>query len=183
MNNGHSNFDAIQQITELELLVAFTDLTGFSRLLQSTLSQKVAQLLEGHFELVGDLVYEHGGKLVKCLGDATLSVFPETGVNNGVLCMHTLKQRSDQWFAGQGYDCPLRIAMHYGPVVCGPLGPRQDKRFDILGPTVNTAVTLKTYDISLTPQVFRRLEPETRKLFKKHTPPVRYIPVNSPHRE
>jgi adenylate cyclase len=183
MNHTPFNFDAIEQMTELELLVAFTDLSGFTRLMQSNSSQVVAQLLNTHFELVGDLVHEAGGRVVKVMGDATLSVFPASAVDPGVRALHTVKQRSDQYFAGQGYNCPLRVALHVGPVLCGRLGPRQDKRFDILGETVNTAVTLKSYDIALTPEVFRKLEPATRQLFKKHTPPVRYIPIDSPHRD
>ena len=183
MNNSPFDLAAIEQMTELELLVAFTDLSGFMRLVQSTPSQVVAQLLDTHFELVGDLVHEAGGKVVKGMGDATLSVFPASAVDQGVRALHTVKQRSDQYFTGQGYNCPLRVAMHFGPVLCGRFGPRQDKRFDILGETVNTAVTLKSYDISLTAEVFRKLEPTTRQLFKKHTPPVRYIPVDSPHRD
>jgi hypothetical protein len=37
--------------------------------------------------------------------------------------------------------------------------------------------------MALSPQAFRKLEPETRKLFKKHTPPVTYIPVEERHRD
>ena len=34
---------------------------------------------------------------------------------------------------------------------------------------------------TLTPQAFRQLNPDTRKLFKKHTPPVTYIPLEELH--
>ena len=36
---------------------------------------------------------------------------------------------------------------------------------------------------AMTPEAFRKLGPETRKLFKKHTPPVVYIPIEQPHRD
>jgi hypothetical protein len=42
---------------------------------------------------------------------------------------------------------------------------------------------LKTQGFAITPEVFRKLTPETRKLFKKHTPPVTYIPIGHPHRD
>jgi hypothetical protein len=49
--------------------------------------------------------------------------------------------------------------------------------------TVNIAATLKSNDLAITPQLFRRLNPDTRKLFKKHTPPITYIPVNESHQD
>lgn len=65
--------------------------------------------------------------------------------------------------------------------MAGPIGTRNDKRLDVFGETVNIAAMLKANGIAITPQVFRKLEPETRKLFKKHTPPVTYIPVEERH--
>jgi len=65
----------------------------------------------------------------------------------------------------------------------GPLGTRDDKRRDVLGATVNTMFMLKTTGFAMTPEAFRKLAPETRKLFKKHTPPVVYIPTEQPHRD
>jgi len=35
---------------------------------------------------------------------------------------------------------------------------------------------------AMTPQVFRQLSAESRKAFKKHTPPVSYIPVAAQRR-
>jgi hypothetical protein len=33
----------------------------------------------------------------------------------------------------------------------------------------------------MTPEVFRKLAPETRKPFKKHTPAIRYLALADPH--
>jgi hypothetical protein len=65
----------------------------------------------------------------------------------------------------------------------GPLGTRDDKKTDVLGSTVNTLFLLKVSGFALTPEAFRKLTPETRKLFKKHTPPVFYIPTTQLHRD
>ena len=43
------------------------------------------------------------------------------------------------------------------------------------GKTVNVAATLPSTGLAITPAVFRSLQPETRTLFKKHTPPISYI--------
>ena len=75
----------------------------------------------------------------------------------------------------------IHVKVHFDPVICGPIGTRTDKRFDVYGYTVNTAATLKSNGFAMTPQVFRKLRADTRKLFKKHTPPIRYIPLESRH--
>jgi hypothetical protein len=42
---------------------------------------------------------------------------------------------------------------------------------------VNTAATLESRNFALSAQAFRKLGPAARKAFRKHTPPVTYIPV------
>ena len=85
--------------------------------------------------------------------------------------------------AGRGVACRQHIRIHFGPMCSGLLGTRDDKRLDIIGSTVNTMFMLKSTGFAMTPEAFRKLGPETRKLFKKHTPPVVYIPIEQPHRD
>ena len=71
------------------------------------------------------------------------------------------------------------IQAHFGPVVAGLYGPAGDQRFDVLGMTVNTAARLESRGVSLSVDTFRKLSPETRRRFQKHTAPTVYIPVGS----
>ncbi len=71
--------------------------------------------------------------------------------------------------------------MHTGTVIAGPLGARGDKRFDVIGDTVNVAARLQTRSFAMSAEVFRLLSPEARKSFKKHTPPITYIPLDAAH--
>lgn len=63
------------------------------------------------------------------------------------------------------------------PSMCGLFGPQGDKRFDVIGGQVNAAARLPTRGLALSVEAFRALSPSTRERFKKHTPPVTYIPV------
>ena len=74
------------------------------------------------------------------------------------------------------------IKAPFGPVICGKIGSRTEKRFDVFGQTVHTAALLNSNGLAITPEVFRKLQRETRKAFKRHTPPVTYIPVEERHR-
>ena len=42
---------------------------------------------------------------------------------------------------------------------------------------MNVAAALPSSGLAVTPAVFRSLQAETRKLFKKHTQPISYIDV------
>jgi hypothetical protein len=52
----------------------------------------------------------------------------------------------------------------------------------VIGKAVNTAAALDASGVTLSVAAFRKLGPELRRRFKKHTPPVSYIRSEDPHR-
>ena len=177
-----SVFDSIKTPRQMSLLVAFFDLTNFTGFSRSQTSQQIFKTLSEYYEFSGDIIETAGGKVIKFIGDAGLMVFAEDDVNRGVLALKSLQDSGDGWLAQHNVPSRNIIKVHFGPVCCGPLGTHIDKRFDIIGETVNIAATLKSNGFAITPQVFRQLDAGTRKLFKKHTPPIIYIPVDEPHK-
>ena len=171
----------VSPIQETDLLVAFADLTQFARFSRGISDIELFRTMNDYFELVGVIVAEGGGTVIKFIGDAGLFVFPHEGVDAGVRALHRLQTEGDAWLETRGLPCRHQIKAHFGPVVLGPIGARGTKRLDVYGQTVNTAALLKGQGLSITSQVFRKLAPATRKRFKKHTPPVTYIPVQQRH--
>lgn len=179
-----SNLHDITGPQKQELLVAFFDLTRFLRFSQSHTDYEVVEMLSGYYELVGDIIDDAGGTVVKFIGDAGLLAFPAERAQQGVLALKHLKDTGDIWLCDHdASSCQAIIKAHFGPVICTQIGTRTDKRFDIFGETVCTAATLPSSGLALTAQVFRKLDTSTRKMFKKHTPPVTYIPVDEPHKD
>ena len=160
-------FDEITSLQEIELLVAFFGLTGLTRFARDPQLQEVFDTLSAYFEFVGDIIEDSGGKVVKFIGDEGLIVYPADNVNGGVLALMTLKDSGDAWLAERNMPCRNIVQVHFGPVVCGLIGTRSDKSFDVYGETVNIAAKLKSYSFALTPQVFGRLDVATQKLFEK----------------
>ena len=75
------------------------------------------------------------------------------------------------------------VKAHFGQVVAGEFGARSEKRFDLLGKTVNTAAILVgSGGVTLSTEAFRKLGPELRRRFKKHSAPVTFIRSEDPHR-
>ncbi len=164
-------------------LVACSDLTGYAKHAAKKSEEEIFQLLSDYYELVGDVIAPAQGKVIKFMGDAALILFPEEHSDIGVQALLQLQSQGDAFLAERGVACRHHIRVHFGSMCAGPLGTRDDKRVDILGSTVNTMFMLKSTGFAMTPEAFRKLAPNTRKLFKKHTPPVAYIPIEQPHRD
>jgi len=63
----------------LEATIAFVDLASFTSLAQVHGDEVAAEILDRFDELVRELLEEHGGTLVKQIGDAAMVVFTEPG--------------------------------------------------------------------------------------------------------
>ena len=167
----------------VDFAVAFCDLTLFARASTQRSPEEMMSTISTLAEMTGHFVEGAGGKVIKFIGDASLTVFPEGKIDDGLLALQQLKLQTDAWLSEQSLSSRMHIKVHIGPVAYGLVGTKDDKRADVIGDTVNIAATLKSNGISITPQVFRKLSSETRKLYKKHTPPIRYIPIEEAHRD
>ena len=167
--------------TELPLLVSFCDLTQYHRFSRTLEPRANFDFISEYYEFTGDVLEPAGGTIIKFIGDAVLVVFPEERLQDGVLALLRLKIEGDRWLTDR--DCPCRhyVKAHFGPVWCGPVGTRSSEVFDVFGEVVNTAAILHSNGFAITPQVFRKLDAATRKAFKKHTPPITYIPTEESH--
>jgi adenylate cyclase len=173
----------VSDFSEGPLLIAFTDFTRFAVEAERRADPELARVMDAYYQLAGGIVTGGGGRIVKFIGDATLAVFPPEAIDRGVEALLALKDASDQLMIDRGWDCRLTVKVHFGPVVAGDFGPVSDKRFDILGKTVNVTARLQVSGVALSVEAFRQLGPEMRRRFKKHTPPVTYIRVQDSHRQ
>ena len=161
--------------SETPQLIVFVDLTRFAAQSQRVDDVEIADTLDAFYEQVDASVQGAGGRVVKCMGDAVLIAFDEAHVDRGVESLLSLKEAVDHSMAQRGWACRLVVKAHFGTVVAGPFGRAGDKRYDVIGKTVNVAATLEATGVALSVAAFRKLEPALRRRFKKHTPPVTYI--------
>lgn len=166
----------------IQALVACSDLTGYARLTGKLSDGEIFNFLSDYYEFVGETIAPANGRVIKFMGDATLMTFPELQADSGVQSLLALQQEGDKFLSSRGISCRHHIRAHFGPLHQGELGTRTDKRLDVIGSTVNTIFLLKASEFAITPEAFRKLKPETRKFFKKHTPPVAYIPLSVSHK-
>jgi adenylate cyclase len=168
-----------EQRTEVPLLVAFIDLTRYTVESRQRSDLETADVLDRYYHRVAAMAESSGGIVVKYIGDAALVVWPEVHTDRGVEAVLTFKHEIDGWFESHGWGSQAHVKLGFGPVVAGPFGPRRS--FDVIGSTVNATARLSSPGVALSVAAFRKMGPELRKRFKKHTPPVTYIRTEDKH--
>ena len=168
---------------EREVLIAFCDLTLFTRSMVKKTSLEVYSFISEFYKTTGDQIESAGGYVIKFVGDEVLCMFPVDRIDDGIMALRLLKQKLDQEYENRGLPMRFIVKAHFGPVAIGLLGTRTDKRLDIMGQHVNLCARLESHGFAITPEAFRKLKAETRKFFKKHTPAIRYIPVEEAHKD
>lgn len=113
---------------EVDLAILFTDLVEFSAWALEAGDEAVIELIGNVEEATEAAVTEHGGEVVKTLGDGTMAVFsePGDGVRAALAALAAVGKLDCQ-----GYSPQLRAGLHLGR-------PRR-VRGDYLGVDVNVA--------------------------------------------
>lgn len=96
---------------ERELAIVFTDLVGFSKWALGAGDERTLELLRDVGEAVEPPVKEHGGEVVKRLGDGMMAVFGEP--DDALGAVFEARDRLARVEAA-GYDPRMRAGMHVG---------------------------------------------------------------------
>ena len=118
-----------------EYAIAFSDLSGYTRLaeIDEVEAMTLAAILHRNARIVAD---RHGGRVVKTIGDAVMSVFPNA--SSGLSAMVALHGGYNAECAGRDSDAlPIHSGLHVGEVVIARDG-------DVFGASVNLAARLQT---------------------------------------
>ncbi|HOD38916.1 MAG TPA: adenylate/guanylate cyclase domain-containing protein [Candidatus Wallbacteria bacterium] len=173
-----SFFDSIDAPVETDLLVSFFDLTNFVKITNSHSGLELFGLLSDFYEMTDRIIRENGGRIIKFIGDAGLIVFEPQNADRGVKALMRLQKDSETFFESRKVHTRLIVKAHFGSAACGKICSGGGRRLDVFGETVNTAATLASKGFAISPQAFRKLSAETRKLFHKLTPPITYVITN-----
>lgn len=138
---------------ELEAVIGFTDLRGFTRFSSESSSAAVVQKLTTFFSAVHEAVSSHGGEVLKFMGDGAMFVFPISGHSKAVACQRALKAMdalrsslpSNVSDAPDGAPDVFRFAtaLHPGTVLYGNIGSVDRLDFTVLGSAVNQTARME----------------------------------------
>ena len=126
-------------------LVDLRDFTATSEVLPGP---DLIQLLNEYFELMAGPVEDHGGEILKFIGDAMLAIFPiaddldrdracRTALASAKQALARLDETNAARIARGDKPMELGLALHTGPVMYGNIGAPERLDFTVIGPAVN----------------------------------------------
>jgi adenylate cyclase len=145
--------------------IMLADFRAFTALTEREDPVNVVGLLDEHFDAVGEPVSQHGGEILKFIGDGFLAIFPvaEPGGSPGATCARALAAAEQALAANHALNARRRaaglseldvdLALHFGEVVYGNVGTSRRLDFTVIGRTVNETSRIE----ELCDEVGRRL--------------------------
>lgn len=144
--------DDDMQIRWRDIAVIFTDITGFTSLVESAVPEVLAQLLNEYVGGLTDVVFAHEGTVAKVIGDAIQVLFNAPGdqdhyATRAIACAQALDQWAEAFrerWKQKGVDFgTTRIGVHAGPALVGNFGGDRFFDFTAYGDTINIAARLE----------------------------------------
>jgi adenylate cyclase len=130
----------------IDAAVWFSDLRGFTRI-TDTAPEQVIPLLNDYADAIVSAIHEHGGDVLKLIGDGTLAIF--TANDRSKACGAALAAaiaargrvaKLNKRRAADGKPTTdMYLGLHVGEVFYGNVGSRERLDFTVIGPAVNEA--------------------------------------------
>jgi adenylate cyclase len=132
--------------------VIFTDITGFTSLVEMVAPQRLAELLNEYVGGLTEVVFEHEGTVAKVIGDAIQVLFNAPGEQpdyaaRAIACAQALDRWAQmfrkRWRLKDIDFGATRIGVHAGPALVGNFGGGRYFDYTAYGDTINTAARLE----------------------------------------
>jgi class 3 adenylate cyclase/CHASE2 domain-containing sensor protein len=137
---------------EQELTVAFTDMAGFTTLMEK-MGTKIVPILNEYMGRMVPVIQNNGGYVNKFLGDGIMFFYGAPRPNpdhaaravTTVLEMQLAIRSFNEWLKEQGQDpVAVRAGVATGFMIVGDAGPRKRSDYTVLGDSVNLSSRLES---------------------------------------
>jgi adenylate cyclase len=124
----------------------YSDLRGFTRITDDAPPPQTIALLNDYAEAVISAIHDHGGDVLKLIGDGILAIFPYTDAPNdactsAIAAEAALRRRlaklNEKRAAAGSPVTDVYLGLHIGEVFYGNIGSRERLDFTVIGPAVN----------------------------------------------
>jgi adenylate cyclase len=141
-------------VEAIRAAIWLSDMRGFTTLSEQLPPQALIDRLNRYFECQVPAITEHGGEVLKFMGDGLLAIFPIAGEGDagaGAVCRRALsgaldvRKRVAELPRKTESEEPIRfgLALHAGEVMYGNIGGGNRLDFTCIGPAVNLAARLE----------------------------------------
>lgn len=158
---------------ERQLVTAVVDLADFTHRVRGMDAPAIAAVVDRFYHQVHDAAAEHGGRVVKHLGDGCLVVFPAEGAVRAVDFVESLRSQVEEMTTPSGARLGLGANIHLSTVADGEFGP--DRRYDVVGAGVIHTFRMGGGEgVRISEPVYRKLPSDRRSAWTKRQPPATY---------
>jgi class 3 adenylate cyclase len=158
---------------ERQLVTVVVDLANFTHSVRGMDAPAIAGLVDRFYHQVHQAAADHGGRVVKHLGDGCLVVFPADQVVDAVDFVQSWRSQVDETPTPSGGRLGLGANIHFSTVAEGEFGP--DRRYDVVGAGVIHTFRMGGGEgIRISEPVYRKLPSDRRSVWTKRQPPATY---------
>jgi adenylate cyclase len=130
----------------IEAVVWFSDLRGFTRI-TDTAPEQAIPLLNDYSDAIVSAIHEHGGDVLKLIGDGTLAIFIAedraqacaAALSAAIAARQRVQTLNKRRVADSKPVTGMYLGLHVGEVFYGNIGSRERLDFTVIGPAVNEA--------------------------------------------
>src|SRR5580658_10007325 len=131
---------------QIDAVVWFSDLRGFTRI-TDTDPEQVIPLLNDYSDAIVSAIHEHGGDVLKLIGDGTLAIFAaqdrahacDAALTAAIAARRKVVETKQRRAAEGKPVTDMYLGLHVGKVFYGNVGSRERLDFTVLGLAVNEA--------------------------------------------
>lgn len=138
----------------IDAVIWFSDLRNSTPLAESLGHEGFLELLNDYFEATAGAVLEHGGEVLRFIGDASLAVFPINDAGQaGAVCRTALAAACDARervrevnairAGDQRSEFSYGVGLHRGHVLYGNIGTPARLEFSVVGPAANETARIE----------------------------------------
>jgi len=169
-----ANVEAELEVEERDVTMFFSDIVGFTTIVEGVEPDKSLLLLSRYFNDMSKVIDDHGGVVLEFIGDAIQCIYgapltnehhPQSAVEASLRMLSALRKMKD-WSRAKGLpEVDIRCGIHTGRVLVGNMGFHSRMKFGIVGEESNIPSKLeelnKAYKthILISQSTFERLEP------------------------
>lgn len=148
---------------DVHAVIWFSDLRDSTRLADSMPRAEFLRLLDSFFDCTAGAVLEHGGEVLRFIGDASLAIFPIQEAKEGIETASPQAVRACEMALAAAQDArerlrdanarradtgaaelKLGIGLHVGDVMYGNIGTPERLEFSVIGPAANEAARIES---------------------------------------
>jgi len=133
---------------ELTAILWSSDLRGFTERSDRLPGKQMIEILNALFDAQAKAIHDHGGEILKFIGDGLLAIFPiidveeaggpaENALNAARESLDAVRLLSDEPSMAGERPLEIVVALHAGTVIYGNVGSADRLDFTVIGPAVN----------------------------------------------